>query len=119
MWLNTQLLAVINNNSGCRSITKLESPKTKAVVSPKSSNVKSESPENKPSNGQEVKNEIKDEKTSPKKSEASPTRESPKKPEANTLKIQSAGSGQKGADYNPGKKNYDPIKDAFWKKGEK
>lgn len=35
------------------------------------------------------------------------------------LKLQSAGSSVKGSDYNPGKKNYHPIKDAFWKKGEK
>lgn len=35
------------------------------------------------------------------------------------LKISSAGEGKKGADYNPGKKNYDPIKDAFWSANEK
>ncbi|XP_055389751.1 DNA ligase 1 isoform X2 [Condylostylus longicornis] len=35
------------------------------------------------------------------------------------LKVQSAGSGQKGADYNPSKPQYHPIKDAFWEKGEK
>ncbi|KAG5681548.1 hypothetical protein PVAND_010968 [Polypedilum vanderplanki] len=39
--------------------------------------------------------------------------------DSNVLKLQSAGSGQKGSDYNPGKKNYHPINDAFWKKGEK
>lgn len=33
------------------------------------------------------------------------------------MKIQS--SDVKGGDFNPGKKNYNPIKDAFWKKGEK
>lgn len=45
--------------------------------------------------------------------------DSPKKEDQNVLKLQSAGSGQKGSDYNPGKKHYHPIKDAFWKKGEK
>lgn len=67
----------------------------------------SESPENKPINGQkgeEIKKEV---------------IESPKKDEQNVLKLQSAGSGVKGSDYNPGKKHYHPIKDAFWKKGEK
>lgn len=35
------------------------------------------------------------------------------------LKISSAGEGRKGADYNPGKKNYHPIKDAFWTQQER
>lgn len=65
--------------------------------------VKSESPENKPSNGQS-------------KEEAE---EELKKDESKTLKIQSAGAGQAGADYNPSKKKYHPVNDAFWKHGEK
>lgn len=71
--------------------------------------IKSESPENKPQNGQKSTEEKKVLETS------SPE----KKSDSNFLKIQSAGAGQKGSDYNPGKKNYNPIKDAFWKKGEK
>lgn len=35
------------------------------------------------------------------------------------LKVQSAGAGQKGADYAPDKTNYHPINDAFWEYGEK
>lgn len=61
--------------------------------------VKTESPENKPLNGQskEAVEEPKD--------------------DGKTLKIQSA--AQAGADYNPSKKKYHPINDAFWKHGEK
>jgi hypothetical protein len=74
-------------------------------VSPKAiksepADVKSESPENKAINGQSKK----DEET---------------KDDGKILKIQSAGAGQAGANYNPSKKNYDPIKDAFWNQGEK
>lgn len=61
-----------------------------------------ESPENKPQNGQ---------------SKESP--EEAKEDDGKMLKIQSAGGGQTGADYNPGKKRYHPIDDAFWKHGEK
>lgn len=42
--------------------------------------------------------------------------ESVKGPE---LKISLAGEGKKGADYDPSKKNYNPIKDAFWSVNEK
>lgn len=35
------------------------------------------------------------------------------------LKISLAGEGKKGADYNPAKKNYEPIRDAFWTATEK
>lgn len=35
------------------------------------------------------------------------------------MKVQSAGAGLKGADYNPDKTKYHPINDAFWKHGEK
>jgi hypothetical protein len=62
--------------------------------------VKNESPENKPVNGQSKK----DEET---------------KDDGKVLKIQSAGAGQAGANYNPSKKNYDPVKDAFWNQGDK
>lgn len=64
--------------------------------------VKSESPENKPSNGQS-KEEL----------------EEAKKDDGKTIKIKSAGEGQAGADYNPSKRNYHPVDDAFWKRGEK
>lgn len=73
-----------------------ESPKATTKVE-----VKSESPENKPENGQSQ--EI----------------DEVKKDESKTLKIQSAGAGQAGADYNPSKKKYHPVNDAFWKRGEK
>lgn len=73
----------------------------KAAVKVASPSVKSESPENKPLNGQS-KEEI----------------EEPKD-ESKTLKIQSAGAGLAGADYNPSKKKYHPVDDAFWKHGEK
>lgn len=35
------------------------------------------------------------------------------------LKITSAGEGKKGADFDPSKKNYHPIKDSFWNLNEK
>lgn len=35
------------------------------------------------------------------------------------IKVQQAGAGEKGSSYNPGKSNYHPIDDAFWKHGEK
>lgn len=69
--------------------------------------VKSESPENKPLNGQS------------KEVDEKPIEDEVKKDEGKVLKIQSAGAGQAGADYNPSKKNYHPINDAFWKQGEK
>lgn len=59
------------------------------------------SPENKPANGQAKKDET------------------GSKDDGKTLKVQSAGAGQAGSDYNPSKKNYHPINDAFWKHGEK
>lgn len=71
--------------------------------------VKTESPENKPQNGQsDADKSIKEEKIESPKEEIS---------DNNVLKIQSG--DVKGSDYNPAKKNYHPIKDAFWKKGEK
>jgi hypothetical protein len=78
----------------------LKTPKVLAVASEPV--VKSESPENKPSNGQ-----------------AKLPEEESAKDEGKTIKIQSAGAGQAGADYNPSKKKYHPINDAFWKRGEK
>lgn len=82
---------------------KIKTPETKPSTSSAATAFKTESPENKPQNGQ-----IPTEKV----------QESPKATTMmNVLKIQSADT--KGADYNPGKKNYHPINDAFWKKGEK
>lgn len=53
--------------------------------------------------------------------EKSPENEKPKpiNPFARTVKIQNAGQGLAGADYDPSAKKYDPIKNAFWKRGEK
>jgi DNA ligase-1 len=62
--------------------------------------------------------ELKVEKKSPEKSPEKPKSEKKKRPEK-TLKLQTVGAGQKGADYNPRKSKYHPINDAFWKKGEK
>jgi hypothetical protein len=76
---------------------KTPKPKT-PEVKPSTSAIKADSPENKPQNGQ----------ISPEKVPVT---------SMNVLKIQSADT--KGADFNPGKKNYHPINDAFWKKGEK
>ncbi|CAG9804144.1 unnamed protein product [Chironomus riparius] len=97
-----------------KSKPKITSPalKVKEEKTPEKKTPKTESelPENKPINGQideEFKHEDKE------------IEDSPKKEEQNVMKLQSAGSGQKGSDYNPGKKHYHPIKDAFWKKGEK
>lgn len=78
------------------------------------------SPENKPVNGQKV--SVKKEDTKVEKSDeetTEETEESIKIEPSNCLKLQAVGGGQKGFDYNPGKSKYDPIKDAFWKKGEK
>lgn len=72
----------------------------KPLSSEPSAEIKSESPENKPLNDQE-------------------TSEDPKIDDSKTLKVQTAGAGQAGADYNPSKKKYHPIDDAFWKRGEK
>jgi thiol:disulfide interchange protein len=63
---------------------------------------KKESPENKPSNEQSKAKE-----------------EENVKDDGKTIKVQSAGAGQAGADYNPRKKHYHPVDDAFWKRGEK
>jgi DNA ligase 1 len=73
--------------------------------------VKTESPENKPLNGQS-KEESESTTTTKEEKEV-------KKDDGKVLKIQSAGAGQAGADYNPSKKNYNPINDAFWNHGEK
>lgn len=53
--------------------------------------------------------------------ETSPESKSPEKVIApvKELKLQTAGQGQKGADFDPSKRNYHPIDDAFWKRGEK
>lgn len=53
--------------------------------------------------------------------EKSPENEKPKpiNPFARTVKIQNAGQGLAGADYDPSAKKYDPIKNAFWKRGDK
>jgi DNA ligase 1 len=85
-----------SSSSKKKTSAKTESPKV----------VKTESPENKPQNGQSKETEPAAE-------------EETKKDDGKILKIQSAGAGQAGASYNPSKKNYHPIDDAFWKHGEK
>lgn len=65
------------------------------------------SPENKPLNGQ----------VEPKADTPAP-KDTKKEDDGKVLKIQTT-TGGKGADYNPAKKNYHPIDDAFWKRGEK
>lgn len=80
------------------NISPKKSPKAKTSTT---EIIKTESPENKPQNGQS----------------STTTSESPTVSNMNFLKIQSADT--KGCDFNPGKKNYHPINDAFWKKGEK
>ncbi|EJY57894.1 AAEL017566-PA [Aedes aegypti] len=123
-------------------------PKQEEKKSPKSSAKKSSPKEKKAvkdekpteSKDKEVK-EVKKEAESPKDKEVKEVKkeaESPKKDTkpvdvkdktANVMsfftsagkKDTGSGSGSKvdGADYNPGKKNYHPINDAFWKKGDK
>lgn len=78
---------------------KAESSKKAAVKT----EIKSESPENKPLNGQSKEAEV----------------EEVAKDDGKTLQVKSAGAGQAGADYNPSRKNYHPVNHAFWKKGEK
>ena len=76
-------------------------PSKKKAATPKAEpDVKIESPENKPQNGQLKEDEI-------------------QKDDGKVIKIQTAGAGQAGADYNPSKKNYNPIDDAFWNHGDK
>lgn len=59
-----------------------------------------------------------------KKPETSPKEEKPKPVTINPFFTskkdeKSTGNKEDGASYNPGKTNYHPIKDAFWKYGEK
>lgn len=78
------------------------------------------SPENKPVNGQKVSVKIENVKAEKSDDETMEELEKSSNVEpSNCLKLQAAGSGQKGFDYNPAKTKYDPIKDAFWKIGEK
>lgn len=35
------------------------------------------------------------------------------------MKVQAAGAGHKGVDYNPAKAKYHPVDDAFWNEGDK
>lgn len=106
------------------------SPKEEKIKEkPKSASKKKSlgSPENKPVNGQEIRVKVEDIKaeksdeeikTEPEEIKTEPEESSKIEP-SNCLKLQAVGGGQKGFDYNPGKSKYDPIKDAFWKKGEK
>ncbi|XP_055913260.1 DNA ligase 1-like isoform X2 [Eupeodes corollae] len=83
--------------------TKVKEDKEEEEKTPKESKSEEETPS---------KEKVKDEKTSP----PSKTEE---KVTLKELKLQTAGQGQKGADYDPSKRNYHPINDAFWKRGEK
>jgi hypothetical protein len=93
---------IINRSKPERKSQKLEpeSSKSKVEIPTKNS-----SPENKPLNGQENK-------------ERNSYKEVKNQDEIKTLKIQRSSDG-KGNEYNPAKKNYHPIDDAFWKRGEK
>lgn len=53
------------------------------------------------------------------KTEGATGKPKPINPFERTVKVQDAGQGLSGADYDPSKKKYDPIKDAFWKRDEK
>lgn len=76
-----------------------------------------------------VKEEKSDEKSDEKmntSSSPSPTKVKDEKPKPHPfftkpkdLKLQTADETSDGASYNPGKANYHPIKDCFWKHGEK
>ena len=78
------------------------------------------SPENKPVNGQETSVKVEDIKAEKSDEETMEEPEETSKFEpSNCLKLQAVGGGQKGFDYNPGKAKYNPLNDAFWKKGEK
>ncbi|XP_058816852.1 DNA ligase 1 [Topomyia yanbarensis] len=113
--------------------------KTKSVSSSKDDQNGLEKEKQSPDKNSKKK-EIKIEKDSPKKVNDSPKKEeSPKKQKtsedtkdkaANLMNFftsskdanSSSGSTSKldgGADYNPGKKNYHPIDDGFWKQGDK
>ncbi|XP_029710593.1 DNA ligase 1 isoform X2 [Aedes albopictus] len=121
--------------------TKPESKSKKTVEdkkSPKTSSKKSSPKDKKPpkqekspsSKDVETTKEVKKESESPKKVESKPV--DVKDKTTNVMSFFTSASGKKdassggssgskvdGADYNPGKKNYHPINDAFWKKGEK
>ena len=91
----------------------IKSPAKTPTKSPISSFFKKDESIEEPSPKNEKSVTMLDENKTPNKSEKSP------KKEEKSMKLQTVGAGQKGADYNPAKKNYHPIDDAFWKKGEK
>ncbi|XP_055522822.1 DNA ligase 1 isoform X2 [Wyeomyia smithii] len=110
------------------------SPKQKPVVKKENAASASENQstgENDDVDMKEVKTEtespkkVKEETESPKKVKTS---EETKDKAANVMSFFTSGKKEStagnsktevGTDYNPGKKNYHPINDAFWKKGEK
>lgn len=96
-------------------------PSAKPSKSPPAKSIKKESPKS-------VKKE-EDETTtttaSPTAAKSIPADEPPAKGIASfftlkkEMKVQAAGSGHKGVDYNPAKAKYHPVDDAFWNEGEK
>ncbi|XP_065085378.1 DNA ligase 1 isoform X2 [Ochlerotatus camptorhynchus] len=105
-----------------KKTSKKSSPKEKSKETKTSSSVKEEKPV-----GEDVEmKEVKEEVESPKK-ESKPVDNKDKTVNVMSFftsagkKESSSGSGTKteGVEYNPSKKNYHPINDAFWKKGEK
>ncbi|XP_053681695.1 DNA ligase 1 isoform X2 [Sabethes cyaneus] len=122
------------------SLTK-PSPKSPPKAKKTSKNSKKNSPKQKPLVKEEKKDvlskseseadinmtakELKKEAESPKKTKTS---DDTKDKSANVMNFFTSGKKDStatsskveiGTDYNPGKKNYHPINDAFWKKGEK
>lgn len=98
-----------------KSLKSNEKAKAKKVT-PKKSPSKTES-----KSSSEVKVEEDDE-----KSETSTAMAKEEKPKINPfftkqkdIKLQSAEDTSNGSSYNPGKANYHPVKDCFWKYGEK
>ena len=117
------------NHPVTKKISTSESSKLKETT-PKKSTVAENSPvKNSPKKLTSVKSKKESPKSSPPKSKTdkkevvkkeeadSPKKHEEKETKVNVLKIQSGSIS--GSDYNPGQKNYHPIKDAFWKKGEK
>ncbi|XP_037920946.1 DNA ligase 1 isoform X3 [Hermetia illucens] len=112
--------------------SKGKNAKQKTQTPASSKKVKTEDEKDSPETKESVKMETDDEvPSSPEKAETStseskatekspsPKEEESASPVKKELKLQSAGQGQKGADYNPAKNKYHPIDDAFWKRGEK
>lgn len=107
---------------------KVTKPKKETKTSPKQTKtpaktIKDESP--KSAKKEKSPDEVDEGETSPiTKQPASAETEKPKAISSfftskKEMKVQSAGAGHKGVDYNPAKAKYHPVDDAFWNEGEK